>query len=70
MSKHVSFRFPSVRIRFFKPIRSGLCPLSVMLESKVNPIPSIAGANDSASKRLKKLEVLINRLLSKFRKIL
>jgi hypothetical protein len=51
-------------------MRGGFCPISVMLEGRVNPIPSAANSGDVAGRRLKKLEALINGLLSRLWKIL
>jgi hypothetical protein len=70
MSKRIFFHCRPIRIRFFKLTRGGFCPVSVVLEGKVNPVPNIAGRNDIAGQRLKKLETLINRSLSKFRRLL
>jgi hypothetical protein len=70
MSKRISIYCWPTRIRFFKPTRGGFCPMSVMLEGRVNPIPSIAATNDIAGQPLKKLEALINCLLSNSRRFL
>jgi len=67
MRKRISF-WP-IRIRFFKPMRGGFCPVSIMVEGKVNPVPTIASVNDMSGHRLKKFEALINYLLSKFRRV-
>jgi len=56
MIKRISFHCWPIRIRFFKIIRGGCCPVSVMLEGKVNPVSRIASASDIPAQRLKKLE--------------
>lgn len=68
----ISFRCWPVRIRLFKPLRGGLCPVSVLLERTISLVPDRATADqsDPGNKRLQFVEALLNRVLDKLGRLL
>jgi hypothetical protein len=68
----ISFRCWPVRIRLYKPLRGGLCPVSVLLEQRISPVPYRASTaqSDSANERLRLVEAFLNRVLDKLGRLL
>jgi hypothetical protein len=68
----ISFRCWPVRIRLYKPLRGGLCPVSVLLERRISLVPDHAATerSDPASERLQFVEALLNRMVNKLGRLL
>jgi hypothetical protein len=68
----ISFSCWPVRIRLFKPLRGGLCPVSVLLERRISPVPyrATTDQSDPDNERLRFVEALLNRVLSKLERLL